>query len=179
MQTFALFAAEAVNVDAPTMAGVLWQGLVGVVGLAITALLGTITHALALKSADSKYWSLLSKLWAVVQAAVAHAEAELRPEFQKALADGTLTPEEGAALKAATMKLVRESAAGALSELEKSFGVTSGSLLDTLVSGLVERAVTLLKVDATPTTMPAAPPAIAPVTLEGATTSTTAAAKSP
>lgn len=158
MQTLALFAADAVA--EPTIMGYVWQGLLGLAGTVLTVVLGIIGAAIRAKAKDGRFGALVSQLWVIVQAAVAHADAELRPKFQKALEDGTLTAEEGAALKAEVLKVLRETAAGQLQALVKSFGLPEGAI-SVLLSGLVERAVSLLKVSPEPTPVaplaPAAP----------------------
>jgi hypothetical protein len=156
MQSFALFAADAVS--EPTIMGYVWQGLFALAGTVLTVVLAVAGSAIRAKAKDGRFGALISQLWVIVQAAVAHAEAELRPKFQKALEDGVLTPEEGAALKAEVMKVLRDTAASQLQALVKSFGLPEGAI-STLLSGLVERAVSLLKVSAEP--VPVAP--LAPV----------------
>lgn len=133
----------------PTITSVLWQALVGVCGVALTTLLSVISLAVRGRAKSGRYWTLVNQLWTVVQSVVAHAEVELRPQFAKAMEDGTLTPEEGSQLKLEVVRLVREGAGPALEQLAKEFKM-SGGALELVLSGLVERAVSLLKVDPTP-----------------------------
>lgn len=162
------FAEEAAGAQTTTW-GLILQGIIGLVGLALTVLLSIASVAIAKKTKDARFGAILNQLWMIVQSAVSHAEAELRPKFQKALADGHLSTEEAAALKADVLKLVKETAAKQLQELMKTFGLPEG-VLSTMLSGLVERAVSLLNSKPAPTLSPMTPPAVAPVVPSAAKT---------
>jgi hypothetical protein len=133
----------------PSVMGYVWQSVLSLAGIVATALMAIIGAAVQAKSKAGKWGTLISQLWVLVQAAVAHAEAELRPQFAKALEDGELTAEEGAALKAEVMRVLRETCAEQLAALVKSFQLPD-SAVTTLLSGLVERAVALLAVTPVP-----------------------------
>lgn len=167
MQTFALllflFPALALAADAApdsqTISSVFLQGLAGILAAVFTALLSVITATLRAKAREGKYWALTSRVWSMAQGVVAHAEAELRPAIQKALADGQLTPEEGAQLKKAAVALLRDGAMAQIGDLEKSFGLTPGGV-DTLLSGMIERAIIVMKPAVPATPAPVTPPVV-------------------
>jgi len=119
-----------------------WLALVGV--SAVVALVALVGVFLSRRAKDSRIWALVNGLWILMQTAVAHAEREVRPEIQKALADGKLTPEEAAALKAKTLQIFRGQAATQLGELTKLMGF-SDTGLGAFISGLLERAVSTLQ----------------------------------
>ncbi|MCC6178797.1 MAG: hypothetical protein WAZ94_15325 [Phycisphaerales bacterium] len=131
-------------VSEPTALGSLftWLALAGV--SALVALVGLVGVFLSRRAKDSRVWALVNGLWIMMQTAVAHAERELRPEIQKALADGKLTPEEAAALKSKTLQIFRDQAATQLGELSKLLGL-SDTGLGAFISGLLERAVSTIK----------------------------------
>lgn len=142
----------------PSIMGLVLQGLVGLAGVALTVLLSVAAMAIGKRTKDSRFGAVINQLWVIVQSAVAHAEAEIRPKLQKALEDGKLSAEEAAALKADVVKIVKETAASQLSELVKTFGIPEG-VLSNMISGLVERAVAVLKTSPAPTPSPTIPSA--------------------
>ncbi|MFZ5440445.1 MAG: hypothetical protein ACOZQL_10575 [Myxococcota bacterium] len=159
---FPAFAADAPPTPEPSISGLIFQGLIGLASLALTTLLSVASVAIRSRTKDARFGSLINQLWVLVQSAVAHAEAEIRPMLQTALADGKLTPEEGAALKAKVIEVLRTTAADQLGQLVKAFGLPEGAI-STLLSGLVERAVALLKESPAPSpAVPAPAPAPAP-----------------
>lgn len=89
--------------------------------------------------AESSRWALASaQLVDVVGAVVAEAEVSLRPQFAKAMADGSLSAEEGKALKAEVMRLLKARLApSTLAFLERQLGDAFGLAL----GGTIERAV--------------------------------------
>lgn len=107
--------------------------------------------AIRLKSRRLRIDLQFSRLWLIVQATVARAEAEWRPRY---LVDGKLTPTSGALLKEDVVLKVRELGRSQLSGLAGEIGVPRTDL-SPIISGLIERAVSLDK--AAPP--PAAPPA--------------------
>lgn len=102
--------------------------------------LGALVNFLNKKAGESKYAKTFAQLVELVKSLVAHADAELRPEIQKALADGTLSPEEAKALKAKVLELAKASIGPSLSGLAKILGLQGGAL-DVFLSGLIEQAV--------------------------------------
>lgn len=158
-----VFAADADPAAPLSITSVLWQALVGAAGLAFTTLLSVISLAVRSRAKSGRYWTLVNQLWTMVQSIVAHAEVELRPQFAKAMADGKLTPEEGSQLKLEVVRLVKDGAKPALEQLAKDFAMDGGAL-ELLLSGLIERAVSLLKVDPTPSPASSAPVAPGSVT---------------
>ena len=127
-----------------TPLGVLLIALVSVGGLAITGAFTAGAIFFARKAKDGAMWSLLNRLWVVAQQAVTHAEAEIRPSIQKALSDGKLTPEEGAELKAKATAIFKTMAGDLLKQLPKVAGFSEEGI-GAFVSGLIERAVSVMK----------------------------------
>lgn len=75
---------------------------------------------------------------------VADIEATVRPEIQKALADGELSAEEGKRLKETAMARLKEMLAKeGLAELKGVVGVFAPTL-ESYLSGVIERAVSAL-----------------------------------
>jgi hypothetical protein len=145
----------------PSTWGLVWQGLIGLAGTVLTVVMAIIGSAIRAKAKDSKFGAIVSQLWVMVQAAVAHAEADLRPKLQKALEDGSLSPEEGVELKKAVIDELKIIGAEQLQGLVKSFGLPEGAI-NTMLSGLVERAVSLLKVTPVPSPLATTSPGEAP-----------------
>jgi len=88
-----------------------------------------------------------------VQHVVADAEVSLRPLFAKSMEDGSLSPEEGAALKQAVIDLLKKEAPELMATLSAIFG----TLLDKVLGGAVELAVAKLPASSGPV-VPAAGP---------------------
>lgn len=159
-----------------TPLGVLLIALVSVGGLAITGAFTAGAIFFARKAKDGAMWSLMNRLWVAAQQAVTHAEAEIRPSLQKALADGKLTPEEGAELKAKATAIFKTMAGDLLKQLPKVAGFSEDGI-GAFVSGLIERAVSVMKltpavsteINRAPTKIPPAPlPAVAKKAVEAA-----------
>lgn len=159
------YAQDAAPAQPQSVMGIVLQGLVALGGLALTVLLAVASMAIASRTKDSRFGGLINQLWVIVQSTVAHAEAEIRPKLQKALEDGKLSPEEASALKAEVLRIVKESASAQIGELVKGFKMPEG-LVSNVLSGLVERAVAVLKSTSSPSptiASPASPtPPIAP-----------------
>jgi hypothetical protein len=146
------------------LAGILWQAAIGILGTVLTAVLAVTGRAIQTASVNSRFAGLINQLWTLVQATVSHAEVELRPVLAKAMADGTLDPAEAAELKATVLASLRKDGATQLQALAKSFGLSEDASA-TLLSGLVERAVLLLKTSPAPSPVAAVPapvPVVAP-----------------
>lgn len=141
--------AEVLPASEPSALGSLLQWVsTAVLGLLLfgVSLLGVYLRG---RAKDSKVWGAVNSLWVLMQTAVAHAEAELRPEIAKALADGKLTPEEGAALKAKVLEIFKSMAGEKIRELADllKLGETG---VGVFLSGLLERAVVAGKVPGVP-----------------------------
>jgi hypothetical protein len=99
----------------------------------------------------------------VVGSLVAHAETTLRPAIvaaaSNALANGKLSPTDGANLKQAVMTMLKASYPDVIADLEKALGLTSGSSLEVYLSGLIERSLGAQRAAGTlPVPAPAADP---------------------
>jgi len=103
--------------------------------------------------ATSKWALVGSQLTTLVQHVVADAEVSLRPLFAKSMEDGSLSPEEGAALKQAVIDLLKKEAPELMATLSAIFG----TLLDKVLGGAVELAVAKLPASSGPV-VPAAGP---------------------
>lgn len=119
----------------------------GLIGLAMATLLFVSALTIRSRAKNARFASLINQTWVMVQAAVAHAEVELRP---KKLVDGKLTPAGAASLKADVMRIAQEMAATQLEDLVKDFRLPE-LMASGLLSGLIERAVALLKTSPAPT----------------------------
>lgn len=124
--------------------------IVTAVGLTLTAAFGYLT-VLIKKKADaegqsataSKGLAILARATELMKNVVAHSEAELRPIIQKAAADGTLIPSEGAEIKAKALEIFkREMGTEGMAALKEVLG---GSI-DIFLSGLLERVLVSLKI---------------------------------
>lgn len=93
---------------------------------------------LGAKAKESRWALATSQLLGIVQHVVADAEVTLRPQFAQAMADGSLSAEEGAALKAEVMRIVRERVAP---ETMAFIRAQLGTAFDVILGGAVERAV--------------------------------------
>jgi len=143
--------------------GWVFYGLVALGGLAITAAFGAVGLYFARKAQDGAAWSLANRLWVAMQNAVTHAEAEIRPDLQKALADGKLTPEEAAQLKTRALQIFKQIAGDLLEQAPKVLGFDPTGL-PSFLSGLLERAVVVMKGGkGVSTQIGKAPPAKVPV----------------
>lgn len=127
-----------------TPMGILFMGLVTLGGLALTAAFGAVGLYFARRAKDGAAWSLANRLWVAMQNAVTHAEAEIRPELQKALADGKLTPEEAAQLKSRALAIFKGIAGDLLEQAPKVLGFNPAGM-PAFLSGLLERAVAVMK----------------------------------
>ena len=128
--------------------------LFGVVGTLVAGKLLMFLHA---KEGESKFAKVTAVVAEAAKAAVLQVEQELRPKVQSALADGVLTPAEGAELKAAAMAILRTKLpAGVLA----TAGTIFGPLLEAWLSKQVESANVLMPAELS---AQAAAPAPAPV----------------
>lgn len=136
-----------------TFLGSLMTAVLGILGTVFSVVLGIAGGAIRTWAKGKAFEQLVDALWLKVETIVRHAEAEIRPMLQQALADGKLSPEEAKAIKSKVLDLVRESAQGEIHELSTRFGF-AGAAVETLLSGLVEKAVGLLGAPVPGTTNP-------------------------
>lgn len=142
---------------APTStSGAMLTLLYTLVAAALLGLIGLLAYWSSLKAKDSKLWGLFNIAFLKAQAVVAHVEADIRPDVQRALADGQLSKEEAAILKARAIELFRSAAGDDLEQLRKELNLGQ-STLSVFVSGLIERAVAAIKSSARPAGPPANP----------------------
>lgn len=138
-------AAEVVTIpEAPSASPVLELVLKYIAPPLLTAIGGLLAWLLGLAVAYLKTKTETSKLAHVglflTEAArnvVAEVEATLVPMAKEAMADGKLTPEEGAKIKAAALEMLKTKLPPALLLQAKG---AFGPLLDTILGGLLERA---------------------------------------
>ena len=121
--------------------------VVGGLGTVLMAVGAKVYAWLSLKAKSAGAALALNALYAIVEAAVAHAQVELKPELQSIASNalnGRLSASDAAQLKAAVMRIVKDMASDLLPKLEKYVGLTSGSQIDTMISGMIERAVSAI-----------------------------------
>lgn len=110
---------------------------IAILGPLVVAALTRLVQYLGAKAQQSKMANVAFVFAELANSVVVELEKTLRPQIQKALADGRLSAEEGAELKAAALKILKEKApAGLLQSAHKAFG----PIFETWLGGLVERA---------------------------------------
>lgn len=113
-------------------------GLLGILSPLLVALVGMAVRYLNAKGKDNKVLAAFGVATELVHTYVAKAEVELRPQFQKALADGKLSAEEAAELKAKLLEILKRDMPGpVLATLSGALGPA----LEGWLSGKVEQAV--------------------------------------
>lgn len=118
------------------------------IGAGLLTVLAKLSAYLGEKGKESRAARAGAVFADLVRSTVAHAETELRPKIQLALADGRLTPEEAAELRTAALEMVKGHAPADLKKAaEESFGALG---LDLWLKGLVERAAAELPPSAVP-----------------------------
>lgn len=118
-----------------------WKFVVyGAVVAAVLGLMGLLGKFLAEKAKGNKLFSVAFQLEELVKSVVAHAEAEIRPEIQKALDDGSLNADEAKLLKAKAMELLKAALGDTVKGLPKVLGIEE-SAIGMFLSGLIEQAV--------------------------------------
>lgn len=127
-----------------TLLGSVLIGAEALAAVALVGVMGLLGNFLMVKAKTSKLAQLGLVVWEKVQSTVAHVEAELRPEFSRALKDGKVTKEEGAQLKARALELLKGQLGEQLKDIEKAMGIF-GPALDIYLSGLLERALDVQK----------------------------------
>lgn len=116
--------------------------LLGIMAPLIVVALGQIVAFLRSKGKESKVASVTAVFAEAAHSVVAELEVTLVPEVKAALADGVLTPAEGAAIKAKAVETLKTKLPPSL--LASASGLF-GPFLDTWLKGLVERSVTAQK----------------------------------
>lgn len=148
---FSLFVAAVADVatvepGATTGAGMAMIAVYIAIAAAVVGLAGVVGYWLSVKAKESKVWAVVNVAYVKLQAIVAHVEVAIRPNVRKALADGRITPEEGAALKAEAIKLFRDAAGTEIEDLKKYLNLGEGALA-VFISGLLEKALSAFKAD--------------------------------
>lgn len=153
--------APAVNVD-PTATGGLSEvilkyivvPLLPIFGAALVAAFGFLANLLRIKTEQLRFGAALGAAADLVDAIVRDLEVTMRPTLAKAFADGRLTPEEGALIKAEALKQVTSKLPA---EMLKLLEGTLGAAVQTWLSGQVERAHAALEQTSVPAGL-ASPP---------------------
>ncbi len=164
----AAFAQDVVVVPSPKTPAELIVSLVphviGLVALVMTGyVLPALKNWLVERGKTNKLANVALRVEHLAEACVAHLNAGLRAQFELAAADGKITAEEAAALKADGMRLMKEFlGAQGLTTVAGVLGIGAG-LVDTYLSGMLEKSVEKAHVAATVVAGPAQP--IAPVPL--------------
>ncbi len=128
-----------------TIIPALIQYVLPVLVTALIPLIGVAIRALAMKWAaegkESKGKALAARLLLFTDAVVADLNANLKDQLVAASADGTIDDAERAALKAAAMERIKILLADkGMAEVKEVFNIMAPAL-DTLLSGLIEKAV--------------------------------------
>ena len=109
--------------------------LVSVLGALIAFALKELRAYLAAKGSESKVAATLARMLLVVETVVDSIEQTVRPEVAKASADGTLTKEEGVALRdlalAKTLKFLGE---GGVKSLSTALGIPASAITEYLLA---------------------------------------------
>jgi hypothetical protein len=142
VSTFLLFA-QATTTPPESTTSMLLQGAVTILFVVLSVLGGLASKAVSAYAATSKYGNLINQLWLLVQTTVSHAEAEVKPGLLQAAANSKLTPEDGQKLKSLVMASLKKDGMSQLTTLAKSYGL-SEEAASTMLSGLIERAVTMI-----------------------------------
>lgn len=122
-----------------------YVAIAGVIGVAATALL------LWLKSKGGAHFRVLTELWILAQAVVAHVEAKIRPTITRALADGKLSPEERVTIQKEALEAFKEAMPDQLKK--RALAIFGEGGLSVILSGLLEWALKRFKMGAPPTTV--------------------------
>jgi len=116
--------------------------LIGVIAPLIVVALGQLVAFLRSKSKESKVASITAVFAESAHSIVAELEVTLVPQAKAALADGVLTPEEGAKIKQQALDTLKTKLPPSL--LASASGLF-GPFLDTWLKGLIERSVSAQK----------------------------------
>lgn len=127
--------------------GEMLMALGGALLIALKVGLAYLISYLKQRGKDSKLFNALAMASELVQTYVAKAEVELKPMFAKALEDGAISPEEGAALKAKVIEIIKRDMPA---DVWATVAGALGPAVDGWLSGKVEQAVSSQKVAANP-----------------------------
>lgn len=117
----------------------LGPALLDLLGVALLAGIGFLATYLRAKAAESKAARVGLVLTESARAVVLELDASLKPKLKAFLADGVLSDDEKAQLKAAALDLLKTKLpAGLLSTAGQVFGA---AFVDTYLAGKVEQAV--------------------------------------
>lgn len=112
--------------------------LVPLIGAAVLGVLAKLVSYLHSRDESGRGFAALAVLGDLTHSVVAELEVTMRPKVQLALADGTLSPEEGAQLKAEALAILKRAApVAAMRAAEQLLGVAG---LEAWLAGMVERA---------------------------------------
>lgn len=116
--------------------------LLTALGAAAVWALAKLAAWLQSKGEESKLFRLTATVADLAHSTVAELNATLRPQLASALADGHITAEEGARLKATALDVLKNKLPVGLRTLAtQAFGAS----VDTWLGGHIERAVTAQK----------------------------------
>lgn len=141
---FAQEAPPAPAEEAISVRGYVLMGVGSLAGLALTAVLAAGAAAIRARDKENSAWSLLNRILTAAQTAASQVQAEMTPAIKAALADGKITPEEAASLKARGLEVLRLVAGAQLELVPKTLGIAPEAM-PTFLSAALERAVTALK----------------------------------
>lgn len=114
------------------------EPLIDILAAIGSALLGLLALWVRNKAKDNKLFSALQIGTDIVATYVAKAEVELKPMFKSFLADGKISAEEGAQLKAKVLEILKRDMPASLMQ---TLGSALGPALDGWLSGKIEQAV--------------------------------------
>lgn len=119
--------------------------LAGLVGVLVWAL-GAWRKKLQVQAGESRLAQVGARLLLVAEGIVRDLEVTLKPKLKEASADGVLSREELASIKAEALKQLRDSLGEhGMAELRAVLQVTAGGL-GPFLSGIIEKALDLMKV---------------------------------
>lgn len=138
---------------ASPIAAAFWQYVFPVL---ITGVSGALTWALALltkwlrekaaavnqTAGQARFTHAMDALWGVVANTVAELNVSMKSKLASYLADGKISPEEAADLKAAALEIIKTKLGPNLLGVVKS---ELGGVFETVVGGMIEKAVVATK----------------------------------
>lgn len=144
MPLFALAGEAAVAAATPeaqtTALGLVLQGAVVLLSIALTAALAAFARFLFARTKGTIAEGAVQRLWSVFSMAGEHFHATMKPAVLEALADGKITPEEWADLKKKLVDLVKTEFGPVVGGAIKALGFLPAGA-ETFLSGMAERAL--------------------------------------
>ncbi len=124
--------------------------ILGLVALVITGyILPALKNWLTERGKTTKLANVALRVEHLAEACVAHLNAGLKAQFELAAADGRITKEEAETLKADGLRLLKEFLGQqGLTSVAGVLGIGAG-LVDTYLSGMIEKSVEKANVAAT------------------------------